>query len=77
MIRLLSGLRWLSGVAVAMKNEVLLCPFDGKPCDGVWILGAPSCSISYFGFVKGKGRTCPRFKERKVLGKEHERKRMR
>jgi hypothetical protein len=39
-----------------------VCPCDGKPCDGVWVLGAPACFTDSFGAVKGKGKTCPRLK---------------
>jgi hypothetical protein len=38
------------------------CPFDGKLCDGVWVLGAPACFTDFFGVIEGKGKTCPRFK---------------
>ena len=51
-----------SGSFVDDVRNVPICPCDGKPCDGVWVLGAPACFIDSFGFVKGKGKTCPRLK---------------
>ena len=51
-----------SGVAIAMISEKPLCPCDGKPCDGILVLGAPACFTDSFGVVKGKGKACPRLK---------------
>lgn len=44
-------------------RNVPICLFDGKPCDGVWVLGAPGCSIDFFGPVKGKGKNVSTFWE--------------
>jgi hypothetical protein len=52
-----------SGSSARDDRDACICPFDGKPCDGVWLLGAPACDVSYFGVVKGENRTCPRLEE--------------
>jgi hypothetical protein len=56
------------GLEKSSGSSVLICPFDGLPCDGKLILGAPSCSQSVFG-TDSRGRaldktvdTFPRFK---------------
>ena len=51
-----------SGSSVHDVRGVPVYPYDGKPCDGVWVLGAPACSIDFFGIAKGKNKTCPRVK---------------
>ncbi len=45
-------------------RDAPICPFDGKPCDGVPVLGAPACSVDFFGAVEGKSKTCPRMKSK-------------
>jgi hypothetical protein len=51
-----------------------ICPYDGKVCDGVWVMGALSCSIIEFGsIVKGGGMhiafECPRLKRKGIVPK--------
>ncbi len=61
MIGFLIGLRWLRGVAVAMKNNVKICPYDNLPCafvdscddvlsllSGLHVVEGSSCSRAVF-----------------------------
>jgi len=62
-------------IAEQNKPPMPNCPFDGKPCDGPIILGAPSCDGVWYGDSDGNEEHivtgCPRFphtwKERKKV----------
>jgi hypothetical protein len=52
------------------SEAVPICPFDGRPCDGKWVFGSPSCFQSVFA-VNSKERVhskdvgvCPRLRVR-------------
>lgn len=64
----------LSSERKLLKNlrPEAICPYDGKVCDGVWVMGAPSCSMIEFGsIVKGGGEhvafECPRLKRKGIV----------
>ena len=73
MMKLLIGVRWLRGVAVAMNKKfkscksVPKCFVDGKPC-----YYGGNCSISRFGILAKDGKeevlwVCPRLHDKNVL----------
>jgi len=54
------------GVELVKGSSKPICPCDGRVCDGVVVLGAPSCYVGTFGVVRGGRGVCPRFKPSKM-----------
>ena len=65
MLRLLEVVGLNSDISGHQCRDVPTCLFDGKPCDGVWLFGAPACFVDSFGVVKGKSKTCSRLKKKR------------